>query len=156
MYLLYIFKAINSYCSHDNFKENEVKIISILLQCIKEFINIEWGLVQFLNISESFNKIILCLNIQNTDIISLVFDILSVSCFYSETAYSDICEAFEYFRLTFREPMRYCCIKKIINDNNNNFELILDIVLFINSFVDKSSDLTERVEVLNYYYYYIR
>lgn len=135
------------YTNHINHADEEIDIISSLLDLLIEFVNIEYGLSKFLKVENVYDYIINCVDVTNVNVLNKLFKILSVSCFYDEEISNNLYDAIEYHRISHREFCRYNFIKLILEEYRYEYGLCLNIVNFINNYVNKNPELTERIEV---------
>lgn len=135
------------YTNHINHADEEIDIISSLLDLLIEFVNIEYGLSKFLKVENVYDYIINCVDVTNVNVLNKLFKILSVSCFYDEEISNNLYDAIEYHRISHREFCRYNFIKLILEEYRHEYGLCLNIVNFINNYVNKNPELTERIEV---------
>lgn len=94
-----------------------------------------------------YDYIINCVDVENVLVLDKIFNVLSVSCFYDEEISSNLYDAIEYHRISHREFCRYNFIKLILEEYRNEYGLCLNITNFINNYVNKNVELTERIEV---------
>lgn len=117
----------------------------------------EYGLSKFLKVENVYDYMINCVDVTDVNVLDKLFKILSVSCFYDEEISSNLYDAIEYHRISHREFCRYNFIKLILEEYKYEYGLCLNIVNFINNYVNKNAELTERIEVsiIIYFYYFL-
>jgi len=129
-------------------KPNEILKVQVeLIKCLKESLNNQGG-IEFLAVRpEVVGILALNLGSEETLICSQTLEILTVLMVNGPEGYRSVLTSMDMFKLVKGERVRFFTLLDALMDYDTPMSLKRDVMLFINTLINKAMDVEERVEI---------